>query len=175
MPSPRLEEEEFKRRFLSRFADPGFDALSGELQRIAEAAWDAYANSRKSPRTRRAGPGYADPNYELALDWLETKAAVEAAQRRHEDAEGPCRVLLINGSPRSEHTCPGEMSKSHRLVEIARAALEERDTQAKVLDLSRLASEFGRDPSVQGLLFDRPGALPLALFLLPQLLAGPSA
>jgi multimeric flavodoxin WrbA len=145
MPSPRLDEPTFRKRFLSRFADPAFEPLAGELDKVAAAAWDAYAHGRKSPRTRPAGPGYADPTYELALDWIETKAAVDAAQARHDDPGGPCRVLLVNGSSRSEHTCPGEMSKSFRLVEIAREALESQEIEARVLDLSRLASEFGRE------------------------------
>jgi multimeric flavodoxin WrbA len=145
MPSPRLDEPTFKARFRSAFADPAFDALSPELDRIAAAAWDAYDNSRKSPRTRKAGPGYADPDYDLALDWIDAKAAVEAAQVRFDDASGPCRVLLINGSSRSEHTCPGEMSKSFRLVEIAREVLKADDIEVHVLDLSRLASEYGRE------------------------------
>jgi multimeric flavodoxin WrbA len=145
MPSPRLDEPTFRKRFLSRFADPAFEPLAGELDKVAAAAWDAYAHGRKSPRTRPAGPGYADPTHELALDWIETKAAVDAAQARHDDPGGPCRVLLVNGSSRSEHTCPGEMSKSFRLVEIAREALESQEIEARVLDLSRLASEFGRE------------------------------
>ena len=144
MPSPRLDEAEFKRRFLSRFADPAFGPLADDLGRVAAAAWDAYANSRKSPTTRPAGPGYADPAYDLAVDWLAAKAAVDAAQAGHDDPDGSCRVLLINGSPRSEHTCPGEMSKSWRLVEIAREALEGERIEVEVLDLSRLTSEFGR-------------------------------
>ena len=145
MPSPRLDEATFRARFLSRFADPAFGPLAGELDRIAGAAWDAYSHGRKSPKTRLAGPGYADPTYDLALDWIAAKAAVEAAQARHDDPGGPCRVLLINGSSRSEHTCPGEMSKSWRLLEIAREALAKQDIQVRVLDLSRLASEFGRE------------------------------
>jgi multimeric flavodoxin WrbA len=145
MPSPRLGEAEFKARFLSRFADPAFEPLAGELERIAAAAWDAYAHQRKSPRTRPAGPGYADPSYGLAIDWIAAKAAVDAAQKRHDDKDGPCRVLLVNGSPRSEHTCPGEMSKSYRLIEIARDALEGENVSVRILDLSRLASEFGRE------------------------------
>ena len=55
-PSPRLGREEFLARFLSQFPDPAFDQLQSELQRVAWAAWDAYANRRKSPRTRKAGP-----------------------------------------------------------------------------------------------------------------------
>ena len=65
MPSPRIGEFEFKRRFRLQFADPAFDALDTELDTIAEAAWDAYANSRKSPRTRKAGPEFANPAYDL--------------------------------------------------------------------------------------------------------------
>ena len=55
MPSPRLEEE-FKKRFLSQFRDQKFAELHAELDNIAQAAWDAYAHGRKSPRTHnRAG------------------------------------------------------------------------------------------------------------------------
>jgi len=144
MPSPRLDEATFKARFLRQFIDPAFEPLAADLDRIAAAAWDAYAHSRKSPRTRPAGPGYADPAYDLAEDWIAAKAAVDAAQIRHDDRHGPCRVLLINGSSRSEHTCPSEMSKSWRLVEIARDALVADKIEVQVLDLSRLASEYGR-------------------------------
>jgi multimeric flavodoxin WrbA len=145
MPSPRLEEPEFRTRFLSRFADPAFEPLEAELQNIAAAAWDAYAHERKSPKTRPAGPGYADPSYELAVDWIAAKAAIQAARTRHDDQNGPCRVLVVNGSPRSEHTCPGEMSKSYRLAELAKAALEGEDIAVRILDLSRVAAEFGRE------------------------------
>src|SRR6266702_5520344 len=65
MPSPQLDEAEFKRRFLAQFNDPCFDTLAAELARVGDTAWDAYINSRKAPRTRKAGVGYADPDYEL--------------------------------------------------------------------------------------------------------------
>ena len=143
--SPRLDEAEFKRRFRSQFQDPAFDALGPELDRIAEAAWDGYAHQRKSPRTRKAGPGYADPDYDLALDWIGAREAIEAAQARHDDPAGPLRVLLVNGSSRSEHTCPGELSKSWRLAQLAREVLEEAGISVRFLDLSRLASEYGRN------------------------------
>jgi hypothetical protein len=54
MPSPELDEAEFKRRFLAQFQDPGFEPLATELVRVSSAAWDAYINSRKAPRTRKA-------------------------------------------------------------------------------------------------------------------------
>jgi multimeric flavodoxin WrbA len=144
MPSPRLDRAAFEARFRAQFTDPAFAPLEAELGRIAAAAWDAYSDSRKSPHTRRAGEGFADPEYELSVDWLAARDAIEAAQRRHEDGARPGRILLVNGSSRSEHTCPGEMSKSWRLVELARAAVLEAGMEAELLDLSRLASEYGR-------------------------------
>jgi len=74
--SPRLDRAQFRRRFLGQFRDAGYAPLQSELDRIADAAWDAYLHERKAPRTRRAGPGYADPDYELAVDWIEAKAAI---------------------------------------------------------------------------------------------------
>src|SRR5215510_4154210 len=70
MPSPRLNEAEFRQRFLGQFQDPAFESLASELDKIAAVAWDAYAHSRKAPRTRKAGNEFADPNYDLSLDWL---------------------------------------------------------------------------------------------------------
>src|SRR5690606_9252376 len=112
--------------------------------RVAAAAWDAYAHSRKSPLTQKAGPEFADPDYDLATDWLAARDAILSAERRHADATLPLRVLLVNCSSRSEHTCPGEMSKSWRLVELSRLVFEEAGFDIEVLDLSRLASEYGR-------------------------------
>jgi multimeric flavodoxin WrbA len=142
--SPRLDEAEFKRRFRTQFQDGAFEPLQTELDRIADAAWDAYAHERKSPKTRTAGPGFADPDYELAVDWIAAKDAIDAAQKRYDDASGPLRVLLINGSSRSEHTCPSELSKSWRLTQIAKDVLEDAGSTVEFLDLSHLASEYGR-------------------------------
>jgi multimeric flavodoxin WrbA len=145
MPPVELDEAEFKRRFLSRFYDPAFDSLQAELLKVAEAAWDGYRNSRKAPRTTKAGPGFADPDYDISIEWLEARRAVAAAQKRHDDKAAPPRILLINSSPRSEHTCPGEMSKSWRLVELADEIIRsEPGFECDVLNLSVLASEFGR-------------------------------
>jgi multimeric flavodoxin WrbA len=108
-------------------------------------AWDAYAHGRKAPHMRKAGSEFADPDYDLSVDWLAARDKIRAAGRRHADGSRPA-ILLINCSSRSEHTCPDEMSKSYRLVDIARevfAAAPNIDVQ--VLDLSRLASEYGRN------------------------------
>jgi multimeric flavodoxin WrbA len=146
MPSPKLDEGEFKRRFRTQYQDPAFAPIKSELDKVADAAWQAYAASRKSPRTRKAGAGFADPDYDLAVDWIEAKEAIDAARARHDDPAGPARILLINGSSRSEHTCPGEMSKSYRLMKLARDIFEEAgDVAVETLDLSRLNSEYGRN------------------------------
>jgi multimeric flavodoxin WrbA len=145
MPSPRIGEDEFKRRFRSQFQDQAFEPLQAELARMADAAWHAYEHSRKSPHTRKAGPEFADPDYDLAVDWYNAYKAIEAAQARYENKSLPLRILLINCSSRSEHTCPGEMSKSWRLVDIAREIFDAAgDIEIEVLDLARLASEYGR-------------------------------
>ncbi len=145
MPDVTLGREEFRARFLSQFRDPAYAPLGGELDRVADAAWVAYDAYRKSPQTRKAGPGFADPDYDLSVDWIAAREAIDAAQKRHDDRSLPRRILLVNGSSRSEHTCPGEMSKSYRLVEIAQAVFAgEAGFETDILDLSRLASEYGR-------------------------------
>jgi len=105
MPPVTLSRAEFERRYRSRYADPVFRPLAHELDAIVTAAWDAYSHSRKAPITRRAGPGFADPDYEIAVDWLAGRDAILDAQRRHDDANGSPRILIVNGSSRSEHIC----------------------------------------------------------------------
>jgi multimeric flavodoxin WrbA len=144
MPPVKLSREEFERRYRSRFVDPAFRPLQRELDAIITAAWDGYANSRKAPVTSRAGPGFADPDYEISVDWLAAREAVLTAQRRHDDASETPRILLINGSSRSEHTCLGEMSKTWRLVKIAEPVFQKTGFAVDILDLSRLTSEFGK-------------------------------
>jgi multimeric flavodoxin WrbA len=144
MPSVKISREEFEKRYRSRFADPAFAPLQRQLDAIVEAAWDGYSNSRKAPVTRKAGPGFADPDYEISVDWLAARDAVLSAQRRHDDAGVTPRILLINGSSRSEHSCPGEMSKSWRLVKLAEPIFRETGLEVDILDLSRVISEFGK-------------------------------
>src|SRR5689334_20280980 len=70
-----LTQLEFRERFFARYLDPEFDPLQVELERICAVAWDGYIKYRKAPRRRPAGPGYADPAYELSDDWRATRAA----------------------------------------------------------------------------------------------------
>src|SRR5437763_13661824 len=81
MPSVELPREELEKRFRSRFADPAFSPLQREIDAIVEAAWDGYRNSRKAPVTHKAGTGFADPVYEISVDWPAASHAGLAAQR----------------------------------------------------------------------------------------------
>ena len=146
MPSVTLDKAEFARRVRRRFYDPAFKSVEQEIERIIEVAWDGYNDSRKSPRTKPAGKGYADPTYELSVEWSEASKAIKQAERQQKSKSAKSRILLINGSARSDQTCPGEMSKSFRLMNIAQEVFAgERDLEVEQLDLSRLTSEYGRN------------------------------
>ena len=137
-----LTKEQFRERFFSKFYDPAFDRVRPELEKVCEVAWDGYIVYRKSPRTKPAGKGYADPNYAVAVEWLETRAKIEAAEKRQKDPKSPSRILVINGSTRSEHTCPGEISKTRRLAQHAQKTIESLPGyEADFLDISTLADE----------------------------------
>jgi len=140
----RLERAEFSRRFQIAFADPAFRVEEVSLARLEEIAWQAYLEGRKSPFKVLAGPGYQDPAQELSAAWVATRQAIEAAQRIQADPASPSRVLLICGSARNEGSCASEMSKSFRLLQIARTTLEQAGIVTDVLDLSLLTSEYGR-------------------------------
>ncbi len=144
MPEVKLNRAEFEKRYRGRFIDPAFRPLTRELDAIVGAAWDAYSNSRKSPETRKSGEGFADPNYEIGIDWLKAREAIEEAQRCHDDPKQAPRILIVNGSSRSEHTCPGEMSKTWRLAKLAEPVFGEFGFEVDILDLSRTTSEFGK-------------------------------
>ena len=141
----KLTRHEFSLRFRAAFADPAFTVEEHAISRIEKIAWDAYIEGRKAPMTEKAGIGYADPNYKLSSEWIATKRKLDAAQLHWADQSNPSRVLLICGSARNDGTCPSEISKTFRLLEIAKETLEKSDIQVDVLDLSLLTSEYGRN------------------------------
>lgn len=137
-----LTKEQFRQRFYARFQDPAFEALAAELDKVFETAWDGYIRYRRSPRTAPAGPDFADPGMALPVEWLRAHAALKAAERRQKDPASPSRILLINASTRSEHSCPGEISKTLRLAQAAKAAIETLPGyEVDLLSVSSLADE----------------------------------
>jgi multimeric flavodoxin WrbA len=141
----KLSREEFALRLGERFYDPAFDQVRAEIDRIIEVAWTTYDEYHKSPLKRKAGPGFADPEFELPVEWLEARAAIEEAERRQRDPSAPRRVLLVCGAARHDETCPGEMSKTFRLVQLAREVVEASEGfECDLLDLSHLTAQYGR-------------------------------
>jgi len=144
-PSVELSKAEFTRRFLERFYDPEFAAVSASIAEITAVAWKNYIEYHKSPRAKAAGRGFDDPSFELPLEWLEARAEILAAAKRQKQARTRSRILIVNGSSRSDKTCPGEMSKTYRLAKLAQRTLEKQPRfEIDFLDLSLLASQYGR-------------------------------
>jgi multimeric flavodoxin WrbA len=140
-----LAKDEFGRRFLELFKDPAFAVEEQAIARLEAIAWDAYEAARKSPVNRPAGVGFADPTYELSVEWLAARAKLEAAAAKHKDKSATRRVLVVCAAARNDKTCPGEMSKTFRLSTIVRDVLEkEEKMEVDLLDLSLLSSEYGR-------------------------------
>src|SRR4029077_16983100 len=104
MPSVQIGEAEFKKRFMEHFFDPAFAPLQREIEKVADAAWNGYNEYRKSPVTAKAGKNFADPDYDLSVQWHATHKAIEAAQKRWKSAKSPPRILIVNGSSRSDQT-----------------------------------------------------------------------
>ncbi len=140
-PMPR---EEFRRQFRARFYDPAFGKEEAALVRLEAIAWDGYEKDRKAPKTAKAGAGFHDPDYELSVEWRETRDRLLAAEKVQKDSATKSRVLLICGSSRNDGTCPGEISKTWRLMELAREEIERAGIEPDVLDLSRLTSDYDR-------------------------------
>ena len=141
-PEHRLDRRAFVEEFKKKFFDPRFEPLAREIEQLAEQAWKNYEDHRKAPRTVKAGAGFADPNYDLSVEWIETAQKIKMAESDRQ--MGKAKILVINASPRNEHTCPGEESKSFRLVENAIQLIEKNQMTADLLDLSRLTSEYGK-------------------------------
>jgi multimeric flavodoxin WrbA len=145
MPSVELSKDEFAKRFRERFYDPSFASVSTEIERIIEVAWKNYTDYHKSPRTRLAGAPFSDPDFRLPVEWLQTRETIAQAEARQKTPESKSRILLVNGSSRSDQTCPGEVSKTYRLTKLAEEIiLDSTGFEVDLLDLSRIASEYGR-------------------------------
>ena len=139
-----MSREEFDKRFRNRFLDPRFDSERDAIERLLDIAWTNYCDARKAPQTRKAGPEFSDPDYDLSIEWLEARERILKAEREHTDSNLPARALVICSATRNDKTCPGEMSKTYRLTQIARDTLSAMNCEVDVLDLSTLSSEHQR-------------------------------
>ena len=145
MPDVQLTRAEFEARFRNRFFDPAFAANEEAIAAIIATAWDGYDVYRKNPVKLRAGNDFANPETALPVEWLDTRRRIQEAEARHRNPASPHRILLVNGSMRSDQSCPGEMSKSWRLLTLAKDIIQSTDGfEIEVLDLSLLTSQYGR-------------------------------
>ncbi|ANH68843.1 flavodoxin family protein [Mitsuaria sp. 7] len=139
-----LTREQFHERYMRRFQDPAYRVEHEAIARLETIAFEAMKEGRKAPVTRPAGNGFKDPSYEVAVEWLDTHQRLKMAQQRWSDPATRSRVLLVCGSDRNDGTCPGEMSKTWRMTQIAKEQLSRHDVIVDVLDLSLITSEYGR-------------------------------
>jgi multimeric flavodoxin WrbA len=142
--SAKLNRNEFHLVFARDFYDPAYQAVARELAAVEEVAWQNYVGSHKAPVTVKAGPGFADPDYDLSVEWKETHDRLRAAEARQTDPATPNRILLINGAARNDGSCPGEVSKTWRLVKLCEETLAAEGVETDLLDLSRIISDYDR-------------------------------
>lgn len=140
--SGMLDRDEFRVRFASSYGHPSYDNIKAALDQVEAVAWDNYINEHKLARTEKAGEGFADPDYDLSVEWRETRDRLLAAEEKQKDSNTTSRILLICGADRNDGTCPGEISKTFRLTQIAHEVLTAEGIDTDVLDLSRLVSDF---------------------------------
>ncbi|MYN26698.1 flavodoxin family protein [Duganella levis] len=138
----KLERKEFHLQFMRSFVDPRFEQASDALAQVEEIAWRNYDEGRKAPITQKAGSEFADPDYDMSVEWKETRDRLLAAEQRQKDPSTQSRVLLIIGAARNDGSCPGEISKTYRMSLWAKEVLEAADIEVDILDLSLLTSAY---------------------------------
>ena len=131
-----VSREEFSRHFRGNFFDPAFDHARDAIAELEEIAWDSYIQGRKAPVRRKAGPGFADSQYELSVEWSETRLRLQKAEAQQKNPLTKSRVLVVNASARNDGTCPGETSKTFRLATTVRETLAGAGIEVDLLDLS---------------------------------------
>ncbi|HZQ60618.1 MAG TPA: flavodoxin family protein, partial [Casimicrobiaceae bacterium] len=137
-----LGRDAFRERFEANFYDTTFDAERDAIARLEAIAWKNYCDGRKSPRREKAGPGFAEPDYDLPIEWKRARERIQIAEQAQKDPRSASRVLIVCGSPRNDGTCPGEISKTWRLSNIVREVLDGLQIETDLLDLSLLSSSY---------------------------------
>ena len=176
MPSVQLDKQEFKKRFLARFYDPEFEPLRRELDKIVETAWVTYDEYHKSPRTRKAGKGFVDPDFDAPVEWLQTRANIQAAESSSQKSQ----VALAD--PDRQRLIAQRSDLPRRNVEnLADGDAGETGSGKNPRFRSRYprpVTPYGRiwksDLSLQGMRLHSATALPLAVQLLSEPCSRPS-
>jgi len=141
---PTLGRDEFHLQFRRSFVDPAFSEIEDALAQVEQVAWNNYDGSHKAPLKEKAGPAFADPDYDMSVEWKASSQRLAELDRLQKDPDTPSRALLICGSARNDGTCPGEISKTWRLTLMAQEIFRAQDIEVDILDLSLLTSDYDK-------------------------------
>src|SRR6202022_4235634 len=89
-----LSPIQFHDRFTQSFKDPLFAPEEAALSGGEDVAREAYKDGRKGPVTQKAGKGYADPEYDLSVEWSGTRTRLKSADAKRKKPRTRSRVLL---------------------------------------------------------------------------------
>ena len=137
----KMSRQEFGARFRMQFYDPAYRPHDAAIEKLEAIAWDAYQEGRKAPLTEKAGPEFADPDYDLSVEWRATRDRLHAAAAKQRESATRSRVLVVCASSRNDGTCPGEISKTYRLSQAVAEQLRSESIEVDLLDLSLVTSD----------------------------------
>ena len=69
----KLTREEFARRLRERFYDPEFEQCRATDRGDHRRRVDGLRRISQEPAQAQSRPGFADPEFELPVEWLETR------------------------------------------------------------------------------------------------------
>jgi hypothetical protein len=127
----------------AEFYDPAFEKEMEAIARIEEIAWESYKEDRKSPRTAKAGPGFADPN--SSFPWNGARRGSPGGRRSQAEGSGhaftcPRRVRIFA----ERRYLPGRDLEDLSPRQACRGGAARRGIESDFLDLSRLTSDYAR-------------------------------
>jgi hypothetical protein len=137
-PGP-LSRVTFHERFQQSFKDSLFDPERSAIERVEEIAWTAYTSIHKAPLTQKAGEGFADPDYDLSVEWLETRDHLRSRYSTGAPKRSRVRSRLTR---RWRGSCPGGV-EPYRLMQLGREIFERR-IRHRCAHPSLLSSEYGK-------------------------------
>ena len=172
-------KDEFEQAFPHAFYDPAFEPLAERNRQDRRRRLGRLsATTARAPRTGKAGPGFADPDYDLSGRMARGAATPfrprERRTRRREIAvahSADQRLIAQRAHlpRRNVEDLPALRCWRRRSIAATRPA-----SKSRSLDLSRLTSEYGRVIyPCKVLRLDRDAALPLAVLLLSEPRARP--
>ena len=88
-----LSREEFHQRFHGSFGHPSYEEIKEALATVEETAWNNYINEHKLALTEKAGSDFADPDYDLSVEWKQTRDRLIAAETVQKNTSTRSRIL----------------------------------------------------------------------------------